>query len=115
MSGLSFFNPAFLWALVFLAVPIIIHFLRRKQTVKLDFSSIRFLKNTAVQASRMRWLKNILLLLNRLLLLVLIILLFAQPYNRQDPFRIISSSNTALYIWIDPTISMGYIRDDVSL
>jgi hypothetical protein len=115
LRGLSFFNPAYLWALAFLAVPIIIHFLRRRQTVTLDFSSIRFLKNTAVQASRMRWLKNILLLLNRLLLIVLLVLLFAQPYNKQDPFRIISSSNTALYIWIDPTISMGYARDEMSL
>ena len=62
MSGISFFNPVYLWALAFLAVPVIIHFLRRRQTIKFDFSSIHFLKHTAVQASRMRWLKNLLLL-----------------------------------------------------
>ncbi len=115
MNALSFFNPAFLWALAFLAVPIIIHFLRRKQTVKLTFSTLRFLKQTAVHASRLRWLQNLLLLLSRLLLVSIIVLLFAQPFNREDPFRIISSSNTALYIWIDPTISMGYTENNKSL
>ncbi len=115
MSGFSFFHPHYLWALFFLLIPIIIHLIRRRRIVRFDFSSIRFLKNTAVKASRIRRLKNILQLLNRLLIVTFIILLFAQPYNRKDPFRIISGSNVALYCWVDPTISMGYKRNGTSL
>ncbi len=115
MSGLSFFNPYYLWALFFLLIPIIIHLIRRRRIVKLDFSSLRFLKDTAVKANRIRRLKNILQLLNRLLMVILLILIFAQPFNKMDPFRIISGSNTVLYSWIDPTISMGYKREGISL
>lgn len=115
MSGFSFFHPHYLWALFFLLIPILIHLIRRRRIIKFDFSSIRFLKDTAVKASRIRWLKNLLLLLNRLLIVIFLILVFAQPFNKKDPFRIISGSNVALYCWIDPTISMGYERDGVSL
>lgn len=115
MSSFSFFHPFYLWALFFLLIPILIHLIRRRRIIKFDFSSLRFLKDTAVKASRIRWLKKLLLLLNRLLILVLLIVLFAQPYKKEDPFRIISSSNSALYCWIDPTISMGYKRNGMSL
>jgi hypothetical protein len=115
LSDLSFFNPLYLWSLFFLLVPLIIHFLNRKRTIKLDFSSLRFLQKGAIKSSRIRHWKKILLLITRLLLITTIILLFTQPYNKKDPFRIISSNNTALFCWIDPTISMDYKRGGISL
>ena len=115
MSGFSFFHAHYLWALLFLLIPILIHLMRRRRIITFDFSSIRFLKRTAVTASRIRWLKNILLLLNRLLMVLFLVMIFAQPFNKKDPFRIINGSNVALYCWVDPTISMGYERDGVSL
>lgn len=108
MNNLSFFHPEFLWALFILIIPIIIHFFRQKRVIKLNFSSTRFLKDIAVKASRINRLKKILLLITRILILILLILIFAQPFNKKNPFRIISGSNTALYCWIDPTISMSY-------
>ncbi len=115
MRDLSFFNPMYLWGLLFLLIPLATHLLNRKRTVKLDFSSLRFLQKGAVKSSRIRNLKKILLLITRLLLITLLILLFTQPYNKKDPFLIISSTNTALYCWVDPTISMGYMRNEQSL
>jgi len=115
LNHLSFFNPMYLWGLLFLLIPLIIHLLNRKRTIKLDFSSIRFLQKSAIKSSRIRRLKKLLLLITRLLLIILLIIIFTQPYNTKNPFRIISSSNTALFCWVDPTISMGYKRDEKSL
>lgn len=105
----------YLWGLTILLIPLAIHFLRRHQTIKLNFSSIRFLKNKAVSASRTKKIKNILLLLTRLLIIICLILIFAQPYKKTNPFTVIGGSNTAIYCWIDPTISMEYTHNKQTL
>ncbi len=101
--------------MIFLLALLIVHLIRRRRTVILKFSSTRFLKSSAIKASKIRRLKKLLLLLTRLSIVVLLILIFAQPYNPKDPFRIISGSNTAIYCWIDPTISMDYKRKHITL
>lgn len=108
MSTIAFFHPLYLWALGALAVPIVIHLLFRRRTQALDFSSVRFLRSAAVKASRRRRLRQLLLLLTRLALLALIVLLFAQPFDRSDPFQALWSPQARVYCWIDPTVSMEY-------
>ncbi|MGD9200872.1 MAG: BatA domain-containing protein, partial [Chitinispirillia bacterium] len=104
----SFSHPEYLWVLCLIIIPLIIHFLRQKRILRLDFSSTRFLRDIAVKANQINRLKNLLLLITRILILIILVLLFAQPYNKKNPFRIITGSNTALYCWVDPTISMSY-------
>ncbi len=110
-----FYRPAFLWGLVFLAVPIIIHFFNRRHTVLLDFSTVRFFRATAVRASKIRRLKRLLLLCSRCLLIAVTIILFAKPYNKHDPFAALSDPNGEIYCWIDPTLSMKYKDNGVQL
>jgi len=104
-----------LWALAFVAVPIIIHFFQRRRTIRLDFSSIRFLKESAVIASRRKRLRRLLLLLARIAMLAVIVVLFAQPYNPFDPFGALRNPQGRTYVWVDPTISMDYRDDGVAL
>ncbi len=108
LSAFSFYRPIFLWGLAFLAVPILIHLLTRRKTVRLDFSSVRFLRVTAVKASARRNLTRLLLLLNRILIVIAVTLLFAQPYKKNDPFRALFAPRADVYVWIDPTLSMDY-------
>ncbi len=115
MSNISFFHPHFLWAMLFLAVPILIHFLNKKRTILLEFSSIRFLQKDAIKASSIKGIKNLLLLICRLLIVASVVLLFSQLFNKKDPFTILSSSNSSLYCWIDPTMSMSYRHEKNSL
>lgn len=115
MKNFAFFHPHFLWGLLFLAIALIIHFLKRKHTVVLNFSTLRFLNQTAVKESRLKNLKNLLLLLTRLVIIALLVLIFAQPYQKDDPFRLLGSSSCALYCWVDPTMSMHYRQDNSTL
>jgi hypothetical protein len=98
----------YLWALLFLAAPIIIHLLSRRKTVRLDFSSVRFLRVTAVKASSRRNLKRWLLLLTRLLIIAAVVFLFARPYRPEDRFLALFAPDADVWVWIDPTISMDY-------
>lgn len=77
---MQFQNPSFLWALSFLAIPIIIHLfnLRRYKTV--FFSDIRFLKEIKQSTKKQRKLKEWLILIARLISLAAITLAFAKPF-----------------------------------
>lgn len=108
MTGLSFFHPQYLWGLLFLAVPVIIHFIRARRIVKLEFSTTHFLRDAAVKASKLRRFRQLLLLLVRVCFLAVLVCAFAHLFSRKNPFSILTGSSCSVYCWIDPTISMGY-------
>ncbi|MBD3420368.1 MAG: hypothetical protein GF398_09655 [Chitinivibrionales bacterium] len=112
---LSFYNPAMLWGLSFLAVPVILHFLNRQRLTRLDISSTRFFKHDAVRASRRRTLQRIVLLITRLLLITLLVLIFAKPYTVSNPLNAIWSPEAGIYVWIDRSMSMSYVEQSTSL
>ncbi|MBD3320577.1 MAG: hypothetical protein GF350_05710 [Chitinivibrionales bacterium] len=98
-----------------MSVPVIIHLLNRKRTVRLDFSSLRFFRETAVKASRRRKIRHWLLLLVRMLIIAVIAVIFSRPFNNSSPFTILNNPRGAVYCWIDPTMSMEYKTGNVSL
>lgn len=115
MNGIGFQEPFFLWALLFLLVVLLIHLLKRPRTVKLTFSTLRFFDESSVKANRSRRLRRFLLLVARFSLVVLLVLLFARPFNRDDPMRVVSDPQHDLYVWIDPTPSMSYREKERSI
>ena len=109
MSQGHFAQPQFLWGLLFAALPIILHWLNtRRKTVKLDFSSLRFLPKTAIEDARRRNLQQLLLLLCRIAALCALVLLFAQPRCTDDPLDKIANPAITKLVYIDPTMSMSY-------
>lgn len=76
---LSFLNPALLFGLAGLAIPIVIHLVNRQRAVPLRFSSIRFIKRTTLQQKNRRSLTDLLLLLLRLAFLAAVIVALAGP------------------------------------
>jgi len=76
---LSFLNPAMLFGLAGLAIPIAIHLVNRQRAVPLRFSSIRFIKRTTLQQKNRRSLTDLLLLLLRLAFLAAVIVALAGP------------------------------------
>jgi hypothetical protein len=115
LSALSFFQPAFLWALGFLSVILILHFFRRRVVRKMSISTLRFFPASAVSQSRVKKLMDLLLLLARLLLAAALILIFAGLHDRSSPLVALSDPNSVVYTWIDPTVSMEYVDDGKSL
>lgn len=76
---LNFLNPALLFGLAGLAIPIAIHLVNRQRAVPLRFSSIRFIKRTILQQKNRRSLTDLLLLLLRLAFLAAVIVALAGP------------------------------------
>jgi len=77
---MSFVYPYFLWALLTLAIPIIIHlfYFRRYKTV--FFTNVQFLKEVKEQTAARSRLKHLLALLMRLGALAALVFAFAMPF-----------------------------------
>jgi len=76
---MTFLYPSFLWALLALAVPVIIHLFNFRKTTRIFFSNNRFLRHVKEVTTAKRRLKHYLILASRLLFLLFLILTFAQP------------------------------------
>jgi hypothetical protein len=81
---MNFLNPLFLIGSVLLAVPVLIHLVRRERSEVVQFSSLMFLLKIPKRMIRQQMLKNLLLMLLRLLLIALIVGVFARPYMVQS-------------------------------
>ena len=115
MNGLAFVHPAFLWGLSALAIPLLVHFLNRRQSRKLDFSTLRFFSTAAKRTSKIRRLKRLLLLFVRMALVCVCVAIFAKPYVTKDPFSALRNPDTAVFAFVDPTVSMDYRDKGVPL
>lgn len=101
---MSFAYPGFLWALLSLAIPIIIHLFNFRRVQKIFFSNTRLLKQVKEETTKRRRIKNWLILLARLLFLLFLVLAFAQPFlPASEQFS--SGKNVVLYI--DNSYSMS--------
>jgi hypothetical protein len=76
---MSFLYPSFLWALLALAIPVIIHLFNFRKTTQVLFSNNRFLKEVKEATTAKRRLKHYLILFSRLLFLFFLIITFCQP------------------------------------
>ncbi len=95
-------NPQMLWALLVLAIPLLIHLLRLRRFRKTPFTNVRILQQLVVESNRSSQLKKWLLLLARLGLLAALVLAFAQPYSaRKD-----AGKPRSIAIYFDNSFSM---------
>jgi len=77
---MHFLYPAFLFALLSLAIPVIIHLFNFRRYQKVYFSNVQFLKEIQEQQSSRKNLKERLILAARMLALAFLVLAFAKPY-----------------------------------
>jgi len=105
----SFLNPLFLMAAGAAVIPLLLHLLQKRRTVKIHFSTLRFLKIAQKRsASRVR-LENFLLWLLRTLILLALALAFALPVLRTSSFGgFLGQAHRDIAIVWDGSYSMGY-------
>jgi hypothetical protein len=99
---MNFLYPAFLVGAIAVAIPIVLHFLRRDIAPEVPFSAVRLLQHSPVARSRRRRLRDLLLLAARVVALLLLAAAFARPYIAGA-----SGSSTVRIVAIDRSFSMG--------
>ncbi|MEM8894956.1 MAG: BatA domain-containing protein [Bacteroidota bacterium] len=101
---MSFLYPAFLWGLIALAIPIIIHLFNFRRPKKVLFSNVRFLEAVNKKSSSKIRLKHLLALATRLLMILFLVLAFAQPYL---PEQSAGLKTRMVYFYLDNSQSMS--------
>jgi hypothetical protein len=112
LSLMSFTYPFFLWGLLALAIPIIIHLFNFRKARKVQFSNVRILETIKKKSASNHRLRHLFVLLSRLLFVFFLVLTFAQPFvpSQQDGLQ---SNSVVLYI--DNSYSMSNLTDsDIS-
>lgn len=96
-------NPGFLWALLFLALPIIIHLFKFRRYKTVYFPNIKFLKKLSEEQRSRRRLKDLLILISRLIALAALIIAFARPFLGHKGQAI---NGNLVSIYVDNSFSM---------
>jgi len=103
---MNFLNPLVLFGLIAASIPLILHLLNLRKMKKVEFSSLKFLKELQKTQIRKFKIKQILLLIIRTLLIIFIVLAFARPtINTALPFFQAYSKSSNIII-IDNSFSM---------
>jgi hypothetical protein len=111
---MHFLYPAFLFALLSLAIPVLVHLFNFRRYQKVYFSNVQFLKEIQEQQSSRRNLKERLILAARLLALFFLVLAFARPFisntnnTKAGAQRIVS-------VFLDNSYSMQTLNREGSL
>jgi len=107
---MNFLNPFFLIGAAVLAVPVLIHLVRRERSEIVPFATLMFLLKIPKRMVRQQMLKNLLLMLLRLALIALLVGVFARPYLMQSatPDGGATGSGRGFVLMLDNSSSMRY-------
>ena len=107
---MTFLNPAVLFGLFASLIPVLLHFLNLRKLTKIEFSTLKFLKELQKTKIRRIKFKQWLLLIIRVLIIICLVLAFARPTIKSVTFGN-SAAKTSAVIIIDNTFSMSVINE----
>ncbi len=103
---MNFIYPQFLWALLAISIPIIIHLFNFKKFKKVYFSDVSLLKQVELETSKKSNLKHLLILISRILALTALVFAFAQPYIKDGKSgQLVGEKIVSVYV--DNSLSMN--------
>jgi hypothetical protein len=111
---MRFLSPGFLFALLTIAIPVIIHLFNFRKFKKVYFSNVRFLKNVQIHTSSRQHFKDRLILGMRILGLSFLVFAFAQPYIPAEDQKY-GFQQEILSIYIDNSYSMEAVNKEGTL
>lgn len=111
---MNFLYPGFLFALLAIAIPIVIHLFNFRRFKKIYFSNVQFLKEAKEQNSSREKLKNLLILACRILAVTFLVLAFARPFIPSETAANPSATNV-VSVYIDNSYSMETVNKEGSL
>ena len=101
-----FVYPSFLWAMLALSIPILIHLFQFRRTRKVLFTNVHLLREVKTETNRLRQIKNLLIMLARLGMVACLVLAFAQPFLPSPNAKNIQRANGLVSIYVDNSYSM---------
>ncbi len=111
---MTFLNPLFLFGLLGMTVPLVIHLLSRRSARRIEFSSLDFLRNLERKSLRRVRVRQILLLLLRMLLVAAVAIAMARPALTGGAGRD-GDARTSAVLVLDGSFSMSASDDGVPL
>jgi len=114
IKKMHFLYPAFLFALLSLAIPVLVHLFNFRRYQKVYFSNVQFLKEIQEQQSSRRNLKERLILAARLLALLFLVLAFARPYI-SGHHNTNAGTQRVVSVFLDNSYSMETLNREGSL
>lgn len=102
--------PEFLWGLLAIIIPIIIHLFNFKKFKREYFSNVNLLKEVKLETKNKSKLKHLLVLFTRIIALALIVIAFCQPYfnNGVDVVKV----DNSISVYIDNSLSMDAKKEE---
>ena len=111
---MKFLYSSFLFALIAVAIPIIIHLFNFRKFKKIYFPNVKFLREVKQETQSKSKLKHLLVLLCRILAITFLVFAFAQPYlpsaNKQA-----TMGDKTISIFIDNSFSMEAVSENGAL
>ncbi len=103
----SLLSPLFLAGLLAVAVPVIIHLMRRKKARAIDFSTLRFLREVHAKLSMRQKIREMLLMAARIALILLTVLAMARPVLRGAISSGTADAPVTMVFVVDNSLSMS--------
>ncbi len=107
---MQFIYPGFLFGLLAIGIPVLIHLFNFRRFKKVLFTNVKFLKEVKHQSQKQRNLKHLLVLAARILAIAALVFAFAQPYIPLDNKKA-ETGQKAISIYIDNSFSMNAISE----
>ncbi|MFO0357501.1 MAG: BatA domain-containing protein [Sphingobacteriaceae bacterium] len=107
---MMFVYPSFLWALLAISIPIIIHLFNFRRYKKVYFTNVQFLKELQLESQSKSRLKELLILLSRILAITCLVLAFAQPIITNSNNTNLKVGQKTIGIYIDNSFSMEAVN-----
>jgi len=102
---MKFLYPEILYALVAIAIPIIVHLFNFRKFKKVAFSNVDFLKEIKQETQSKSKLKHLLILISRILAIACIVFAFAQPFIPLKE-NSLASTGHVVSVFLDNSFSM---------
>jgi hypothetical protein len=97
--------PSFLFGLITIFIPVIIHLLQLRRPQRVQFTNTEFIKRLELTVARQRRIKQWLVLLTRVLALVALVLAFCQPFIPAQSSADLVTGGT-IHVVVDASPSM---------
>jgi len=111
---MKFIYPAFLFSLVAIAIPILIHLYSFRRYKTVYFSHVDFLKEIKKESGKKSQLKQLLILAARIMTIISLVFAFSQPYI-PDNITKEGSKNEIIAVYVDNSFSMNALSEKGTL